>query len=393
VLFNLISNAVKFTSQGGIAVRVRAQAAPAGRARLRFEVNDTGIGLAPEAVQRLFSPFVQADASITRQYGGTGLGLAICKKLVGLLGGEIGVDSTPGLGSTFWFTLEADIGDPGKIVDPAESVVVSAPPEGLTGRHLRVLVAEDNHINQKVVSSILKAVDCVVDLVANGQEAVTAAGRSRYDVILMDVQMPEMDGTTAARLIRDQQGASSATPIIALTANAMKGDRERYLASGMTDYVAKPIDPRALFAAIAHATSATGTETEAPRSAPSGADRTDRQEPGGAAEIPVLDGRTHAQLQQVMSTEQLRSTMAEFSNEGARLLREIGAGIANGDLDAARRSAHALRGMASNLGALRLAAIARELELRAPSLEAVSARVGELSEALRMTEDQLSRAS
>ncbi len=252
VLYNLVGNAIKFTGSGGIEVRVRRVPSEDDGIRLRFEVTDTGIGLSEDQIGRLFQPFVQADQSTTRKFGGTGLGLTISKKLAAMLGGDIGVESQPGAGSTFWFTIAAVAGDPANLSDDVDTgVALPTLPAEISGRPLRILVAEDNHINQKVIAALLKPLNCEIDFVGSGIEAVAAVQRNRYDVVLMDVQMPEMDGPTATRKIRAlADPAIAAIPIIALTANAMKGDRERYLKSGMDDYVAKPINPRALCSAI-----------------------------------------------------------------------------------------------------------------------------------------------
>jgi len=211
-------------------------------------VIDTGIGIEPDARSRLFTKFSQADGSVTRKYGGTGLGLAICKELAGLLGGEVGVESTPGQGSTFWFTVRCAPGDVEAVAAEARAEAAETP---TSVRPLRILAAEDNHTNQVVLLSILAKSGHTIDMVANGVEAVGAVMRVPYDLVLMDANMPEMDGVTATRKIRDLPGEVGRIPIIALTANAMKGDRETYMEAGMTDYVSKPINPEKLFAAIA----------------------------------------------------------------------------------------------------------------------------------------------
>jgi CheY-like chemotaxis protein len=257
ILFNLVSNAAKFTERGGVAVAVTQRDLSGDELELKIAVTDTGIGVPPENQSRLFTKFSQADGSVTRKYGGTGLGLAISKELVHLLGGEIGVDSTPGQGSTFWFTVRcvpgnlSAIGSEGQNDEPADADVA------WTGLGLRILVAEDNHVNQVVLKSMLKKTSHMVDMVSNGTEAVSAVMRAPYDLVLMDVHMPEMDGVTATGRIRALPGIAGQTPIIALTANAMKGDREKYIEAGMTDYVSKPINPHLLFTAIANCVGST----------------------------------------------------------------------------------------------------------------------------------------
>ena len=254
VLFNLLNNAVKFTDEGEIRLRVSHSKEAGGRLLLRFEVIDSGIGIAPEAQDKLFKRFSQADSSTTRKFGGTGLGLSICRELCELMEGEVGAESEPGKGSTFWFTVRCEAGDSADAVeDPWPSFRSDLRRPGGGQRRLRILVAEDNKVNRIVIDSLVKRMGHQAHIVNNGLEAVEAVradGARRYDLVLMDVQMPEMDGCAAAEAIRALPGPEAALPIIALTANAMRGDREKYLACGMTDYVPKPIEPQALLAAI-----------------------------------------------------------------------------------------------------------------------------------------------
>jgi signal transduction histidine kinase/ActR/RegA family two-component response regulator len=249
VLTNIIGNAVKFTTHGGVRVTLDHAIRRDGAGELRVEVRDTGIGIAPEALDRLFERFSQADSSTSRKFGGAGLGLAISKQLVELMGGAIGVESAPGRGSRFWFTLRFDAARPAPAPDDAKRVRAA----DATERPLRILVAEDNAVNQMLVTHLLTHRGHSVELVSDGAEAIAALGRGTYDLVLMDVSMPGVDGIMATRRIRAMTEPFARTPIIALTAYAMAGDRETFLAAGMTDYVSKPIDPRALFAAIARA--------------------------------------------------------------------------------------------------------------------------------------------
>jgi PAS domain S-box-containing protein len=235
VLLNLIGNAIKFTRLGGVRIEVVPQADDT----LKISVIDTGIGIAAEKIPLLFQKFSQADASTTREFGGTGLGLAISRRLVELMGGRIGVESVPGTGSTFWFTLPMRLP-----AGPAPAKAKPAVPQALPARRhpdSRVLLAEDSVINQVLVQNILEDLGCKMDLAQNGAEAVALATTRHYDAIIMDCLMPEMDGFEAARRIRQEQSSfGKRTPIIALTANALAGDRQKCLDAGMDDYLAKP---------------------------------------------------------------------------------------------------------------------------------------------------------
>jgi len=251
ILYNLIGNAIKFTDHGEIAVAVTSAPAPGGKVSLMFKVSDTGIGITEDHHGTLFQPFEQAEASTARQYGGTGLGLAISKQLTSLLGGTIGVDSGVGAGSTFWFTVTADCGNPTNANNLDGLAGGQLIAELNQASELKILLAEDNHINQKVIAALLAPLKCKLDIVADGWEAIQAVRLKTYDLILLDVQMPVMDGLTTAKKIRAMMDPTiSQIAIIALTANAMIGDRESYLAAGMNGYVSKPINQQALFEAI-----------------------------------------------------------------------------------------------------------------------------------------------
>jgi PAS domain S-box-containing protein len=263
VLNNLVGNAIKFTETGSIDIQVSSVSREGDEFELRFEIRDTGIGLWEEQRQRIFQPFSQADSSTTRRFGGTGLGLTICKNLVALLGGEVGVESKPGSGSTFWFTILADRGSRNTAVEMIRDNENSDTAETVKDRLLHILVAEDNLINKQVISWILAPLNAQLDIVDNGIEAVSAVARSTYDLVLMDIQMPQMNGIEATREIRRLSGAAGRVTIIAITANAMAGDREQYLEAGMTDYVVKPVDPKMLFSAIERCTHRPTPEPEA----------------------------------------------------------------------------------------------------------------------------------
>ena len=236
VLLNLANNAAKFTFAGAVTVRVDATPLSDGGARVRIEVADSGIGIDPASLERMFEPFTQADASTTRVYGGTGLGLAISRELVHLMGGTIGAHSAPGQGSTFWFEV------PLKAPQHTVSAPVDAVPETPAWpRPPRVLVAEDSQINQIVAARTLERCGCQVDVVNDGLEALHALEERQYDIVLMDCQMPNMDGYQATAELRQREHGTRHTPVIAMTAHAMEGDRDRCLDAGMDDYISKPM--------------------------------------------------------------------------------------------------------------------------------------------------------
>jgi PAS domain S-box-containing protein len=247
VLINLVGNAIKFTERGAISIDVSAPEADESSVTLRVAVSDTGIGIGDGEKARLFERFSQADISSTRRFGGTGLGLSISRQLVELMGGEITVDSAAGKGSTFAFTVRVDR------AEKPESGRDSSSPVGsgeINAGPLRILLAEDNIVNQRIAVAMLNKAGHRVEVVSDGYEAVNAVDAGDFDLVLMDIQMPNLDGLAAAQAIRAFTGDKGRIPIIAVTANAMAGDREHYLASGFDDYVSKPFTPGELFAAL-----------------------------------------------------------------------------------------------------------------------------------------------
>jgi signal transduction histidine kinase/CheY-like chemotaxis protein len=245
ILLNLVGNAIKFTDKGSVTIAASHRALEGDALELRIEVIDTGAGIPAEVQRSLFTPFTQADTSISRKYGGTGLGLAICRQLCQTMGGDIGVESEIGHGSKFWFTVRCRVGRaPGVVAPPL------APEIEINAAELDILVAEDNDIIRKLISKLLARRGYRADLVCNGKEAVEAVQKKSYHLVLMDMQMPEIDGIVATETIRALSGPEREVPIIALTANALVGQREICIAAGMNSFLTKPIQPDALYAAI-----------------------------------------------------------------------------------------------------------------------------------------------
>ncbi len=248
IIFNLVGNAIKFTETGSVDVAIAMHDIGKKRSVMRIEVRDTGCGIPEKAQKTLFTAFTQADAETTRKHGGSGLGLAICKRLIDLMGGTMGFTSVEGAGSTFWFEVPLRV-DQDSLV-PAKDEAPAVPVTNIEPQTTRVLVAEDNPVNQAVTKGFLKLKGLTCDIVENGQLAVEAVQAQSYDLILMDMEMPVMDGLEATRAIRALSGPQSQIQILALTAHAMSGASDRCQAAGMNGHVAKPIDKTALFDAI-----------------------------------------------------------------------------------------------------------------------------------------------
>jgi CheY-like chemotaxis protein len=250
ILFTLLSTAVNFTASGEVGLALRAVATDRGRVLLQFTVSDTGRGIPPEALPRLFDAFEQADPSISREFGGTGLGLAISQKLAALMGGRITARSEPGRGSVFDLVIEAEVGDGLAGRDAAAEQANAMRP------NLRILVAEDNAANRKIVEALLSPLGAAIAFAGNGEEALEILETQAFDVVLMDIQMPVMDGVEATRRLRVSGGLNAGVPVIALTANVLEDQCQAYLAAGMDGWTPKPIDPQRLLLAIGAAVEA-----------------------------------------------------------------------------------------------------------------------------------------
>ncbi|MGF7208226.1 signal transduction histidine kinase/DNA-binding NarL/FixJ family response regulator/HPt (histidine-containing phosphotransfer) domain-containing protein [Skermanella aerolata] len=369
VLFNLVGNAVKFTQQGNIHIRFSTTQPEPDSILLTVDVSDTGIGIPPEFIGRLFERFSQADGSTTRRYGGTGLGLAICRQLCLLLGGDIGARSEVGKGSTFTFTVKCRPGPDNAIL----SVPEPQPTLWETGP-LRILVVDDVPVNRTLLTGLLARKQHMVDTATNGQEAVIAVAKAAppYDLVLMDIQMPVMDGCSATEAIRALPSPLGKTRVIAVTAHAMAGDRERYIGVGMNDYVSKPVRPGDLFSAIDRVASELPAypPASAPASGPPSPPPPPPSPPVDAfTATPLLDQGMLDQLHDCLDQEDLTDMFALFPGQARLQADEIDAAIANADPAAVKRAAHGMKGANANLGAQRIAAIAREIEVSAGDFE------------------------
>jgi PAS domain S-box-containing protein len=359
ILLNLCGNAIKFSESGAVTVRTTVVEKDDLGATIRFAVIDQGPGLSTEQKDGLFSAFTQADASTTRKYGGTGLGLTICKRLTELMGGDIGVKSELGKGSTFWFTIGFEMGDPSAAhlthlpnrysLDSVEGL------EEIRGANL--LLVEDKVVNQEVACGILEGEGFHVSLASNGREAlemVLARGQD-FDLVIMDLQMPEMDGYTATKEIRKHEQFKD-LPIVAMTADALTGVQERTAAAGMDGYATKPIDPPSLFSELVRCIDATkidATEKEL-----------EGETSGEGLDLPDLPGldtrRGLARLQG--STKLYRRVLVKFRRHQQDAGERVKQALENGDTEEARRLAHALRGVVGSISAPKLFSIVEDLD-------------------------------
>jgi PAS domain S-box-containing protein len=379
VLVNLVGNSVKFTQRGEIEVSVEPESKSGGRVLLHFQVRDSGIGIPKEKQEMIFEAFTQVDSSTTRNYGGTGLGLAITSRIVQLMGGKIWVESEPGRGSIFHFTSHFEFtGTVPRKTGAEDREAIRHLPSGVAepsmsqaAQGMKILLAEDNAVNRRLAIALLQKRGHHIAATENGQQALDALERENFDLVLMDVQMPVLDGLDAIRAIRaKEQSSGSHLPIIALTAHAMKGDRERCLASGADDYVTKPIRTPDLLAAIDRATSnnTSPANTASPVAAPH------------PAAPPVLDSA--AALDRVEGDrELLENLMGMFADECSQNIAEIRKSLEARDMKLLERLAHTLKGASASLAAGRVADAAFALEKQA--------RTGEVGDSEQLLETLL----
>ena len=366
VIINLVANAIKFTEKGEVEVRAGTLPAKKGKVRLQITVADTGIGIAPADRQRLFRPFSQADGSTTRKFGGTGLGLAISKELVTMMGGELDCESHPGKGTSFFISVELpEALDKNQDNFSPSLVELNGSPEKIGGR---VLLAEDNLTNQTVAFGMLAFFGCETDVVSDGQEALDAYCKKHYDLILMDCQMPVLDGyqtTVAIRRMEEQKADASKVPIVALTAHSMQGDREKCLEAGMDDYLSKPFNLADIRNVLnrwlkdRHGTApAGGSEEERP------ADLR-KQETREENAVPVIHESALKSLEmfQAAGADNLVRQVAEaFISSADSLVVKLNTALIEQDIASLQFSAHSLKSSSANVGALGLSEMAKQLE-------------------------------
>ena len=376
ILNNLISNAIKFTSEGSVRVTIARQRETAGDETIAFQVADTGIGIAPEVQKRLFEPFVQAESSTARRYGGTGLGLVISAQLARQMGGEISLESEPGKGAVFSFTARLEKASDRDEVEaapvPADAGAIEvemAQPEAQSNGYgpisevareghpdVRILVVEDNAVNRELAAEQLRVLGYQGEMVSDAQEALDALSRHNYDLVLMDCELPVMDGYDATREIRRREGTQRHTTIVAMTAHATREQRERCLAAGMDDFMSKPVRLRTLSAMLS---SWSGKSN--------GAEPADPPAPEGPHLEPELDAATLAELHELSESagdDVLRKLVEAFVAELPGRVSALQSAIDAGDLQELGRAAHAMRS-AAGLGAIRYADLCATVERRA----------------------------
>jgi signal transduction histidine kinase/CheY-like chemotaxis protein len=373
VLLNLVGNAIKFTERGEVTVSISQHADEAGAAWVRFSVKDTGIGIDPARLPQLFDAFAQADRSIARRYGGSGLGLAISKRLIEAMGGTISARSTPGLGSEFSFEVPLRPGDPERIgtQQPADEAVVAP---------LRVLVAEDVEVNRAVLRAMLEKQGHHLSFATTGAQALELVQSQPFDVVLMDVQMPQMDGVEATRRIRRLPAPLGEIPILGLTANVMETEQRQYLAAGMNECLAKPIDWKAVRSALARIRPG---QPLAPAAVAAASETLPSVRPD------AIDEDALGELRGIAGDEVLLQLLTTAMATCQRAVDALAAERA--DPAQVRQHAHKLKGSAGTLGLAALGAIAADIELSADNAPMLDELLDEMQRALALTRQELER--
>ncbi|MBF0102659.1 MAG: PAS domain S-box protein, partial [Desulfobacterales bacterium] len=388
ILLNLVTNAIKFTYKGEVKINVNAAFGDAtcciskekhDYAILYFSVTDTGVGIPENQINRMFQPFSQADSSTTRKFGGTGLGLSICKKLVEMMDGEIGVKSKEGVGSKFWFT--AYFKKRSEVSGQMSEVIYQKQPqtsERMKLPAIRILLVEDNLFNQEVALAILKSFGLSADIANNGKAAVEILETTRYDLILMDIEMPDMNGIDATKIIRNSDSENRNVPIIAMTAHALKGSRERFLEAGMNDYITKPINPDILFTAIrSRFESSESVEKKQDNESFLCHDYENRE---------VFDRSDF--LERTGGDERMVKRLLDlFPEQVSQEIERLKTAVRENNAEEIRRHAHTIKGMAANISAGRLKDTAFEIEIAVKQGDTDSAK--QLTEKLEQEAQRL----
>jgi signal transduction histidine kinase/CheY-like chemotaxis protein len=363
ILVNYSNNAVKFTEQGEIVISIKVVEETDTDGLFRFSVRDTGIGLTEEQIGKLFQSFQQADTSTSRKYGGTGLGLAISKKLATLMGGDVGVESEYGKGSTFWFTARLGKGVANARQEDADQQATPLTENLNTIKGASILVAEDNEFNQQIATELLTDAGFKVEIAENGRESIEMLDKRLYDIVLMDMQMPVMDGVTATKEIRKDERFKD-LPILAMTANVMEADIEKCREAGMWDHIGKPIDPDELFAKLLKWVKPRKIEeiqetAEAPKEI-----EKEKPKPATQDDLPDIPGLdTNLGLKRVMGKKAFYLDMLRkyIDNQGQAPV-QIGQSLDAGDDATAERQAHTAKGVSGNIGATQLQELAARVE-------------------------------
>jgi CheY-like chemotaxis protein len=378
IVFNLLSNAIKFSDRGSVSLDLRCRAAAdgaPGKLELDFVVTDTGIGMDEAGLAQLFNRFMQGDTTRQRRHGGTGLGLEISRNLARLMGGDIVARSKIGEGSCFTFRMPAQA-----LAEPATPPAAGSPAGAAPSRQLKVLVAEDHPVNRQYLASLLETLGHEATFTSNGQEALQAARNRRFDVVLMDLHMPVLDGVGATRAIRAlPDTAISTLPIVALTADAFPETRERCLVAGMNDFLTKPVSPQKLATSLRRLFGTSLLPERPPGSATPTAASATRSEPS-----PLVDAEAIALALQAMTPARLGSLITTFLDQGAETVKRLRAAVRDAQPLALRVNAHAAKGAALNLGLLGLATTAEALQEGAAHLPA-----HEIARLVQRFEDQL----
>lgn len=386
ILLNICNNAVRATNKGSVNITVSQQKIDGGTADIRFQIDDSGHGIAQKDQQYLFEEFWGADAKNLGDAGSTGLGLPICKQLVDMLGGAIGFESEPDRGSSFWFVLPLEVPstEPLETAKNQTSVLEQVVPysdlENLDGR---VLLVEDNEANQLIAQTILEKMGLEVQVAANGKEAVDAVCNAPFDLVLMDINMPKMSGLEATKAMRKLQKPQSSLPIIAMTARAMPGDREKFLSEGMNGYISKPIYRDELHATISHFLTGSALPTQPAKT--KGAYSLSSQNPQ------ILDVRIFNEIGETVGPDRRSKIVATFLTEVPHQMEIIVAAAENGDCDLVAETAHQLIGTSSLLGAVGLAKLAGQLEFagRGSDLAFINLAIRELPTLFESTQADL----